>query len=74
MSTECVGCIALDGVALRNAARPLTFVAPERTLFSRLRAAYVDGWSWYARSGGSLPATEPGFPIATPREMAERGR
>jgi hypothetical protein len=63
MSTECMECVAVDGgVRMRTAARRLTFVAPERGLLERIRTAYVDGWSWYAR-GGSLPATEPGFPV-----------
>jgi hypothetical protein len=36
------------------------------TLLSRLAARYVDGWTWYARSGYSPPAPEPGFPMSRP--------
>jgi len=36
------------------------------TLLSRLAARYVDGWTWYARSGYSPPAPEPGFPMRRP--------
>ena len=35
---------------------------PRATLLSRLATRYVDGWTWYARSGYSPPAPEPGFP------------
>jgi hypothetical protein len=41
-----------------DAARP--------TLLSRLATRYVDGWTWYARSGYSPPAPEPGFPMRRP--------
>ena len=37
---------------------------PRATLLSRLAARYVDGWTWYARSGHSPPAPEPGFPMS----------
>jgi hypothetical protein len=36
---------------------------PRATLLSRLATRYVDGWTWYARSGYSPPAPEPGFPV-----------
>jgi len=36
---------------------------PRPTLLSRLATRYVDGWTWYARSGYSPPAPEPGFPM-----------
>ncbi|HVG44037.1 MAG TPA: hypothetical protein VM890_04880 [Longimicrobium sp.] len=36
------------------------------TLLSRLATRYVDGWMWYARSGYSPPAPEPGFPLSRP--------
>ena len=39
---------------------------PRTTLLSRLATRYVDGWTWYARSGYSPPAPEPGFPISRP--------
>jgi hypothetical protein len=44
--------------------------APARpTVFSRLIARYVDGWTWYARSGYSPPAPEPGFPMSRPAAL-----
>ena len=39
------------------------------TLLSRLAARYVDGWTWYARSGYSPPAPEPGFPMRRPAAL-----
>jgi|GEM_PF-5177722 len=40
-----------------------TAARPRPTFFSRLATRYVDGWTWYARSGYSPPAPEPGFPV-----------
>jgi len=42
---------------------------PRPTLLSRLATRYVDGWTWYARSGYSPPAPEPGFPLQRPAEL-----
>jgi hypothetical protein len=41
-------------------------VRPRPTLLSRLATRYMDGWTWYARSGFSPPAPEPGFPMSRP--------
>ena len=43
---------------------PLDAARPRPTLLSRLATRYVDGWTWYARSGYSPPAPEPGFPMS----------
>jgi hypothetical protein len=38
----------------------------QRGLLSRLATRYVDGWTWYAASGYSPPAPEPGYPMTRP--------
>jgi hypothetical protein len=45
---------------------PVAAASARPTLLSRLAARYVDGWTWYARSGYSPPAPEPGFPMSRP--------
>lgn len=45
------------------AARRPTFVRPARPLFRPLIAALAEGWTWYARTGGTPPAAEPAFPV-----------
>jgi len=49
---------------LRSPADAAALARP--TLLSRLAARYVEGWTWYARSGYSPPAPEPGFPMSRP--------
>lgn len=34
------------------------------TFLFRLVTRYVDGWTWYACSGYSPPAPEPGYPMS----------
>ena len=45
---------------------PVDAARPRPTLLSRLVTRYVDGWTWYARTGYSPPAPEPGFPMSRP--------
>ena len=42
---------------------PVAAARLRTTFLSRLATRYVDGWTWYARSGYSPPAPEPGFPV-----------
>jgi hypothetical protein len=59
------------------AATPLTHsdppaaARPRPTFFSRMVTRYVDGWTWYARSGWAPPAPEPGYPMRRPAADAE---
>ena len=48
---------------------PIDAARPRPTFLSRLATRYMDGWTWYARSGYSPPAPEPGFSMRRPAAL-----
>jgi len=52
----------MSSLDLSTPTRPLASLAARPSLLSRLVTRYVDGWTWYARSGGTPPAPEASFP------------